>query len=105
MHSLQHAWKQDPHWSQFSNINCWKSVLCKLRVQLFITINLQILCKIQQGHSHLYISLAPFFYMIEGSCLQQGVINAPEIQNRSMMELKQSFYFHDFEVVISAVGC
>lgn len=43
--------------------------------------------------------------MIEGSCLQQGVINAPEIQNRSMMELKQSFYFHDFEVVISAVGC
>lgn len=76
-------------------------MLCKLRVQLFITINLQI----QQGHSHLYISLAPFFYMIEGSCLQQGVINAPEIQNRSMMELKQSFYFHDFEVVISAVGC
>lgn len=68
-------------------------MLCKLRVQLFITINLQILCKIQQGHSHLYISLAPFFYMIEGSCLQQGVINAPEIQNRSMMELKQSFYF------------
>lgn len=43
--------------------------------------------------------------MIEGSCLQQGVINVPEIHNRSMMELKQSFYFHDFEVVISAVGC
>lgn len=74
-------------------------------IHMFITINLQILCKIQQGHSQLYISLAPFFYMIEGSCLQQGVINGPEIQNRSMMELKQSFYFHDFEVVISAVGC